>query len=237
MIASFLLLATFVLLGIPVALVCIPWRLITGDIMPLYRAAMWIVRTGLRLAGIRLEVEGLDRIPSGKACIFMANHISNLDPPLLIPILPGRTSIFLKRSLMKIPILGFGMRLASFVPVDRAGTVDGAQESVRRARQLLEQGIHFTTFVEGTRSRDGRLLPFKKGPFYLALESNAPCVPVSIWGTESMMKKGSLRIHPGTAHITFHKPIYPAQIADRELLMAAVRNAIASALPGWMRES
>jgi 1-acyl-sn-glycerol-3-phosphate acyltransferase len=100
---------------------------------------------------------------------------------------------------------------------------------------VLEKGIHITTFVEGTRSPDGRMLPFKKGPFYLAMEAGAPCIPVSIYGTETMMGKGSLRIRPGVAHIVFHAPVYPADFATREELLAAVRDAIASGLPEWMR--
>jgi 1-acyl-sn-glycerol-3-phosphate acyltransferase len=136
---------------------------------------------------------------------------------------------------MKIPVLGYGMKLGKFIPVDRDGSVAGAQESVAAARRVLEQGIHITTFVEGTRSLDGRLLPFKKGPFYLAMEAGAPCIPVSIWGTETMMAKGSLRIHPGTAHITFHAPVYPRGFATREDLLDAVRAAIASGLPERMR--
>ena len=231
MIASLLILTTYLVMGLPTALVCITWRLITGDVMPLYRTSMFIVRTGFWVAGVRIQVEGVDRVPVGAACIFMSNHVSNLDPPVLIPLIPGRTSVFLKRSLMKIPVLGYGMRLAEFVPVDRGGTVEGAQESAQRAKAVLAQGIHITTFVEGTRSRDGRLLPFKKGPFYLAMESGAPCVPVSISGTESMMRKGSLRIRRGLVRVVFHPPVYPQTMPDREALMAAIRQSIASSLP------
>jgi 1-acyl-sn-glycerol-3-phosphate acyltransferase len=165
----------------------------------------------------------------------MANHVSNLDPSTLIPRIPGRTSAFVKRSIMKIPALGYGMKLGAFIPVDRDGSVTGARESVAEARVVLEQGIHITTFVEGTRSTDGRLLPFKKGPFYLAMEAGAPCIPVSISGTETIMAKGSLRIRPGTAHIEFHAPVYPRDFATREDLRDAVRAAIASGLPEWMR--
>ncbi|WP_263354977.1 lysophospholipid acyltransferase family protein [Acidicapsa acidisoli] len=235
MIASLLILASYLVMGLPTALVCIPWCLITGDVMPLYRASLFVVRTGFRLAGVRIQVEGLELVPQGVACIFMSNHVSNLDPPVLIPLLPGRTSVFLKRSLMKIPVLGYGMRLAEFVPVDRGGTVEGALESTKRASAVLGKGIHITTFVEGTRSRDGRMLPFKKGPFYLAMETGAPCVPISISGTESMMRKGSMRIEPGLVRVIFHPPIYPASVADRDALMLAVRESIASGLPERMR--
>jgi 1-acyl-sn-glycerol-3-phosphate acyltransferase len=235
MIASLLLLATYVVLGLPTALVCIPWCLITGDVMPLYRASMFVVRLGFRIAGVRIQVEGLERVPKGVACIFMSNHVSNLDPPVLIPLIPGRTSVFLKRSLMKIPVLGYGMRLAEFVPVDRSGSSEDAIESGQRAKAVLDKGIHITTFVEGTRSRDGRMLPFKKGPFYLAMESGAPCVPISISGTESMMRKGSLRIRTGVVRVIFHAPVYPAGVGDRDALMLAVRESIASGLPEQMR--
>jgi 1-acyl-sn-glycerol-3-phosphate acyltransferase len=231
MIPALLILATYVVLGLPMALVCIPWRLLTGNIMPLYRGSMFVVRTAFQLGGIRVEVIGLDQIPHNRACIFMSNHVSNLDPPVIIPLLPGRTSVFLKRSLMKIPILGYGMSLADFVPVSRAGNVEEARESTERAAAVLARGIHITTFVEGTRSLDGRVLPFKKGPFYLAMETGAPCVPISISGTRTMMAKGSMRIHPGTARVVFHPPVEPAQMADRDALMAAVRSAIVSGLP------
>jgi 1-acyl-sn-glycerol-3-phosphate acyltransferase len=235
MIRSVALIATILLLGAPAALVFIPWAMISGDATPLYNSAIHILRLGFHLAGIRVEIEGRERIPPRTACIFMSNHVSNLDPPALLPRIPGRTSAFFKRSLMRIPVLGYGMKLGDFVPVDRDGRMESAVESVRVAHRVLEKGIHIMTFVEGTRSRDGRMLPFKKGPFYLAMEAAAPCVPVSIYGTEAMMAKGSLRIRPGTAHITFHQPLDPARFATREELMEMVREAIASGLPEWMR--
>jgi 1-acyl-sn-glycerol-3-phosphate acyltransferase len=235
MISSLLLFSTFVILGIPAAIIFIPWAILTGNVLPLYNATQMIVRTGYFLAGIRIDIKGRELIPPHSACIFMANHVSNLDPPALIPNIPGRTSAFLKRSLMHVPVLGWGFRLGEFIPVDRDGRKESAQESIAAARQVLAKGVHITTFVEGTRSKDGRLLPFKKGPFYLAKEAGAPCVPVSIWGTESMMSKGSLRIDPGTAHVTFHAPINPDDYETREDLLAAVRSAIASGLPEWMR--
>jgi 1-acyl-sn-glycerol-3-phosphate acyltransferase len=236
MIASLTLLLTIVILSLPAALVLIPWAMITGNATPLYKASQAIARTAFRLAGIRVEVAGREHVPAQTACIFMSNHVSNLDPPALIPRIPGRTSAFLKRSLMKIPILGYGMKLGEFVPVDRDRQVESAKESVAAARRVLEKGIHITTFVEGTRSLDGRMLPFKKGPFYLAMEAGAPCVPVSIHGTETMMAKGSMRVRPGTAYITFHEPLDPGKFASREELMEAVRTAIASGLPKWMSD-
>jgi 1-acyl-sn-glycerol-3-phosphate acyltransferase len=221
-------------LTIPAALIGVPWTLLTGDISTLYGWAMRIMRWGTRAAGIRVEVAWRAQPDPSAHSIFLANHISNLDPPILLPLLPGRVSVFIKRSLTKLPILGYGMKLGDFIPVDRDGRVESAKESVTAAARVLNSGVHVLSFVEGTRSRDGRLLPFKKGPFYLAMETGAPLVPVSIWGTETMMRKHSVKLYPGVAHVTFHAPIYPADFASREELMDAVRRAIESGLPEWM---
>jgi 1-acyl-sn-glycerol-3-phosphate acyltransferase len=235
MIRALVLLFTIILLGAPSALLFIPWAAITGNVLPLYKASLAIVRIAYWLVGIRVIATGQENVPPNTACIFMANHVSNLDPPALLPRIPGRTSAFIKRELMKIPVFGWGLRLGEFIPVSRDGSAAGAQESVAAARRVLEKGIHITTFVEGTRSPDGRLLPFKKGPFYLAMQTGAPCIPISIYGTETLMAKGSQRIFPGTAHVDFHPPIYPANFATREELLEAVRAAIAAGLPEWMR--
>jgi 1-acyl-sn-glycerol-3-phosphate acyltransferase len=236
MISSLMLLSTIIILGAPSAVIFIPWAIITRNVLPLYNVTQIIVRTGYFLARIRVEVTGRDLVPPNTACIFMANHVSNLDPPALLPSIPGRTSAFLKRSLMRIPVLGWGFQLGEFIPVERDGRKESAQRSIEEARRVLAKGVHITTFVEGTRSKDGRMLPFKKGPFYLAMAAGAPCIPVSIWGTETLMAKGSMRIKPGTAHITFHAPVLPGDYETREELMAAVRASSASGLPEWMRK-
>lgn len=235
MFAAFVLFSTWIVLGLPAALISLPWTLLTRDITLLYRWSMQIVRIGLRLAGIRVESVWERRPGPAQTCIFLSNHVSNLDAPVLFPLLPGRAAAFLKRSLMKIPLLGYGMRLADFIPVDRDGRVESAIESVETAGRVLASGVHVISFVEGTRSRDGRLQPFKKGPFYLAMDTGATVVPVSISGTESMMRKGSVRIFPATARVVFHAPLLPRNFAAREDLMDAVRAAIVSGLPEPMR--
>jgi len=204
----------------------------TGSVLGDFLGA---VRTGKVPRGSVLVVENLDRVSRDRACIFMSNHVSNLDPPALISLIPGRTSAFMKRSLMRLPILGTGFRQGEFVAVDRSGDPADAERSVVEAQRVLMRGVHMTTFVEGTRSPDGRMLPFKKGPFFLAMASGAPCIPVSIHGTETILRKGNLRIHPGVANVIFHQAIDPAAFATREELMHAVRPAIASGLPEWMR--
>jgi 1-acyl-sn-glycerol-3-phosphate acyltransferase len=235
MIISILVIVTILVLSIPSAVIFIPLAAVTGDIRPLYAVVCFIVGAGYRVAGIHIKVEGREQVPAGHACIFMANHVSNLDPPALISQLPGRTSAFAKRSVFKLPLFGYCLKLAEYIPVDRTGSKASAEASVSEAVRLLAKGLHIATFVEGARSRDGRMQPFKKGPFYLAMQSGAPCIPVSIYGTETMMAKGSFAIKPGTAHIIFHAPLYPRDYATREELSQAVRAVIASGLPEWMR--
>src|SRR5271169_6103805 len=231
MLPGLILLFVYNVLGIPAALIGLPWTILSGDIRMVYRWTMWIMHAGLRAAGIRIQAEWRAPLDPEKHYIFLSNHVSNLDPPVLVP---PRTAVFVKRSLTKIPVIGYAMKLGNFIPVDRDGRVESAKDSVAFAARVLASGLNITSFVEGTRSRDGRLLPFKKGPFYLAMETGAPVVPVSIWGTETMMKKGRMRIYPGSAHVIFHAPLNPRDYATREDLLAAVRSAIESGLPEWM---
>jgi 1-acyl-sn-glycerol-3-phosphate acyltransferase len=196
---------------------------------------MWILRTGTRVGGIRIEISGQQNVPSGVSCIFLANHVSNLDPPVLFPALPGRSAALLKKSLMRIPFLGTAMRMARFVPVERGSRRESAQASVAAAAAVLKSGLHILIFAEGTRSQDGRLAPFKRGTFYMAMDTGTPIVPVVISGTERMMRKHSAAITPGVAHLQFLSPVDPAKYATRDELMQAVRAAMISALPETMR--
>lgn len=212
------------------ALFLFPWVLVTGDVMPLYRVAMWGAGSGVRLAGVRTQIVGLEKLDRSRTYVFMSNHASNIDPPLLLPIIPGRTSVLVKRELFKIPILGRAMRFGSLVPVDR-GNRDAGIAAVIKSEDVVKQGIHMTIYVEGHRSYDGKLLPFKKGPFYLAEDCKAPVVPITIAGTHQAMPKGRFSIKPTLVTVTFHHPIEPEEFGSREALMEKVRFAIASALP------
>jgi 1-acyl-sn-glycerol-3-phosphate acyltransferase len=235
MFSTLKLLFVYTALGPLTGIIGIPYSLLVGNVDRLYRVAMWIANAGVRAAGIRIEVTGLENVPVGRPCIFMCNHVSNLDPPVVLPVLPGRSSVLLKKELMNIPILGVAMRMGRFVPVERGGRREAAQASVVAAGEALRDGLDILVFPEGTRSKDGRLSNFKKGPFFLAMETQAPVVPIAISGTERMMRKGSAAIMPGVARVRLLPAIDPRDFQTREDLLSAVREEIAAALPEEMK--
>jgi 1-acyl-sn-glycerol-3-phosphate acyltransferase len=220
----------FTLFGMPAAIVGIPYSLMRGNIRTMYGWAMFTMRLGIRAGGIRVVIEGAENIPPGESCIFLSNHVSNLDPPILLPAIPGMCSVFLKKSLMKIPLVGIAMRMAKYVPVSRGHSRAEAEQSVAIAADALRSGLHIFIFPEGTRSLDGNLLPFKKGAFFLAADTNAPMVPIVIQGTAQMMSKGSMKVFPGTATVRFLPALRPQNFATREALMETVRQHMQSAL-------
>jgi 1-acyl-sn-glycerol-3-phosphate acyltransferase len=224
-------------LALPVAaLIGFPWTFITGDIRLLYRMFMIGAWNGVRLTGVRVKTAGLDKLDPARTYIFMSNHVSNLDPPITVPLIPKRTSVLVKKELFKVPVLGKAMRMGSLIPVDR-GNRDAGIESVRAAKEVVQQGLNMTIYVEGKRSFDGKLLPFKKGPFYLAMECGVPVVPITITGTPYVMPKGRFAIKPGLVTVNFHPPIEPEDFGSRECLMEKVRAAIDSGLPEEYRET
>lgn len=231
-----LLMLTFWAIALPLAaLICFPWTFITGNIGFLYRVCMWGASAGVRVAGVRVQIIGLEKLDPSRSYIFMSNHVSNVDPPLMLPRIPGRTSVMVKKELFSYPLLGKVMRLGELVPVDR-GNRDAGISAVRAATEVVRKGINMTIYVEGKRSFDGKLLPFKKGPFYLAMECNVPVVPVTISGTHYVMPKRRFAIKPGRVDLIFHDPIQPEDFGSRDCLMDKVRRAIDSGLPPEYQE-
>ncbi|MGA9207196.1 MAG: lysophospholipid acyltransferase family protein [Terriglobales bacterium] len=224
------LLAFWGVAAVPIALIGFAWTFISGRVDLLYRMAVGMALFGVRLVGVKVEVVGLDKLDWSRTYIFMSNHVSNLDPPIVIPIMPRRTSVLVKKELFRIPILGWAMRLASLVPVDRRNR-ESAIASLRLAAEVLRSGVNMTVWPEGTRSPDGRLLPFKKGPFHLATESGVPIAPITLVGTHEIWPKGEFAIHPGTATLIFHEPLNPAAYPSQEDLIKAVRDRMRGGLP------
>jgi 1-acyl-sn-glycerol-3-phosphate acyltransferase len=217
-------------IGIPTAaLVGFPWTIISRKIDFLYNTAMKIARGGVWLCGVKVLIVGLDRFDNQGTYIYMCNHVSNIDPPIVIPAVPKRTSVLVKKEVFRIPVLATAMRMGQLVPVDRTDR-ESAINSLKKGQEVLASGVNMTLFPEGTRSRTGELLPFKKGPFYMALEAGVPILPMTILGTRAIWPKGSWAIKPGTATVVFHSPIDPKTFSDREALMEAVRASIASVM-------
>jgi 1-acyl-sn-glycerol-3-phosphate acyltransferase len=207
------------------------WSLLTGSQDLMYRSSMNAVKVGLRIAGVRVRLEGIENIPP-YTCIFAANHASYVDPLAFVPRIPRRVSVALKKELFRIPILGHGMLLAKFISVDRASRA-GAVDSLKTAVRYLSEGLSFVVYPEGTRSRDGRLLPFKKGAFVLAIQAGVPIVPVSISGAQKLMRKGEWAIRPGDVLIRFGPAVDSSQypIARRAELQARIHELLAAGLP------
>ena len=217
------------------ALLGIPWTYLTKDITFLYRTCMGAAFNGVRIAGVKVRTLGLEKLDPARTYIFMSNHISNLDPPITLPLIPRRTSVMVKKELFRVPILGPIMLMGSLVPVDRKNR-DSGITAVSDALQAIQQGLNMTIYVEGHRSFDGKLLPFKKGPFYLAEACNVPVVPITISGTEDVMPKARFAIRPGMVTLQFHDPIEPSDFGERDCLMTKVRAAINNGLPVELRE-
>ena len=207
------------------------WTLLTKSADTMYALSMKAVGFAMRIAKVRIRVAGSQNIPT-VACVFVANHASNLDPLVLFPVIPRRVSVLIKKELLRIPVLSTGMRMARFVFVDRADR-RSATASLEEAIRLLREGLSFAVFAEGTRSPDGRLRPFKRGALLMAIHAEAPIVPVSIGGTQHLMSKGTRAIRPGEVTVCFSPAIPVAQLsADaRADLLTRVESAVAAGLP------
>jgi 1-acyl-sn-glycerol-3-phosphate acyltransferase len=208
---------------------------LTGKVDRLYWAALGGVKASLGLARVRVRAEGLENIPPG-ACVFAANHTSNADPLALVPAIPRRISILVKKELFRVPILGTAMKLVDFIPVDRTDR-EAAAASVDRAVSYLERGLSFLVYPEGTRSPDGRLGAFKKGAFILAIRARVPVVPIAIAGAEKVMRKGSPALYPGEILVRFLPAVDSSgySLEEKDRLLERVRAAIASALPAELQ--
>lgn len=221
-------------LGFPLLL----FTIITGNSGVIYRVGVFGAKLTVRIAGVKLDVRGREWIPAGRAAVFMANHQSNCDPPALVGLLPP-VLILVKEEFFRVPVLGRAMRRRGFIPVDRKQR-DKSIRALKSAAEALRTGHSFLVFPEGTRSPDGRLLPFKKGVFIMALNASAPIVPVSVSGSSKIMHKGSASVTPGTVRITFHEPIETAGLlpGDVASLQNSVRQAILDGLTAeeWPRE-
>jgi len=230
-IATYVAVSLYVLLvGPPVLLVSI-W---TGRALRLYQVANGGVKLGLFLSGISVEVRNPEFILEDRAAVYAVNHTSNVEPPILYSVLSclyPRLRILYKAELRKLPILVRAFDVAGFIPLER-GNRDQSLPAIEKAADSLRDGNSFLIFPEGTRSRSGELLPFKKGGFIMALKGQAPIVPVAIMGARAAMRKGSLIIRPVKIVVRFGPPIETAGLTlqDRDALIVRARTAVAALL-------
>ncbi len=181
----------------------------------------------LRANGVRVSAEGLDRLDPGLSYVFVANHTSIVDIWALLVAIPNSFRFLAKRELSRVPVFGRAMTSAGNIFIDRNNLVSSFS-SYDEAASRLREGLSAMVFAEGTRSRDGRLLPFKKGPFVLAVRAGVPLVPLCICGAFERTPKGVLNVRPGEVVIRVGEPIPTRGLTygDRDALSAAARASI-----------
>ncbi len=211
-------------------LIFVPLTWIIRDIRPIYWASRQGIRLAMLLSGVTVETVGLEKAWDQNAAVFVSNHITNLDPPALFLTLP-RIAVILKKELGSIPLLGYVMKLGSFIYVDRS-TRSSRQKALDQAIKTLQRGISLLVFPEGTRSRTDEMLPFRPGPFTMAIEAQVPIVPITVEGARELMPPGSLRIRPGRLKLTILDPVETTGMTtkDRPALMETVRRKMEAAL-------
>ena len=212
------------------AVTFVPLTWIIRDIRPIY----WVARQGCRLAlwlsGVRVRYVNLENARRHPVSVFVSNHVSQLEPPALLAVLP-RIAFILKKELRGIPLLGYIMELGSFIYVDRS-RADSRHHALEQAKKTLAKGVSLMIFPEGTRSRDGKLLPFRPGPFTMAIEAGVPITPITVHGAGRLMPRGTLKIRPGRMTIVIHEPIETAGmgVGDRGALMERARGVMEASL-------
>lgn len=181
----------------------------------------------LDVSGIRVKVSGLANINPDKTYIFMANHQSNFDIPVLLAYLPVQFRWLAKEELFKIPIFGYAMKRVGYISIDRTN-FRSAVKSLKKAAQIIKNGTSVVIFPEGTRSNDGQISDFKKGGFNMALDAQVPIVPIVLHGTRAIMPKQRLRIRPQNVSMEIKNPIETASCTrkTKNMLMSRVRKSI-----------
>ncbi len=194
-----------------------------------YELGRAIMGATFRLIGVRIEVEGRECIQPYRTRVYTPNHSSLLDMPAVLYVLPGANSTLIKREAFRVPLVGAAFRQVGFLPVDRARRAS-ARQSLDEAIALVRAGHSFVIAPEGTRSRTGRVGPFRSGGFRIALGAGVPVVPVSVTGAAAVIAPGSWLLNPGVIRIRFHEPVTVQGKEQLAALKEDVRRTIVDAL-------
>ena len=198
---------SFIYIGIiaTLALISAPFKR-TGNFF--HKITKLFASGTLKICGVQLNVEGTDNLDPGQHYVYISNHASQFDIPAIIAGIPDKIRIIYKKELEKIPIFGWALKYNKiYISIDRKHG-QSAIQSLEEAAEKIKKGESVLLFAEGTRSPDGNLQPFKRGPFKLAILSGVPVVPVTIVGSHKILPKNSLRIRSGTITIKISEPIY-----------------------------
>jgi 1-acyl-sn-glycerol-3-phosphate acyltransferase len=224
-------LVAFVVLTIIGSLLSLPSGIIdrTGDLV-LVLARLW-ARGVLASAGVRIRVRAHATLDPKRPYVVMPNHLSTVDIWAIFVAVPVPLRFIAKKQLGSIPLFGWAMRAGRFIFIDRQNAVS-ARRTIDAAADRIRKGCSVVIFPEGTRSRDGKLGPFKKGGFHLAINSGADVVPVAIRGSHEIMPRGAALIRPGVVDIEIGEPIPTTGLGadDRQALLERVRAQVAGML-------
>jgi 1-acyl-sn-glycerol-3-phosphate acyltransferase len=194
----------------------------------LYPIAEFGARLWIKACGAKVEVTGEENLVDGESFVFVSNHRSYLDTATLFFFTGRKMGLVAKKELLKVPVFGQGMHYVKIFAIDRSNP-ERARKSMEKARKVMEDGLSFGVFAEGTRAMPGELLPFKKGAFHLALQTNSRIIPVAIENTDWMMGKRTGVLFPGTIKMTLLPPV---ETEGRELddILKETRAAVARQL-------
>jgi 1-acyl-sn-glycerol-3-phosphate acyltransferase len=221
--------ASALLLFVGAPAVAILW--IVNRRLWLYPLALWGAETWLRACGAKVRVTGIENLDPDQAYVFASNHRSYLDTAALFRYAGKRIGLVAKKELLKAPVLGQGMGFVNIIAIDRSNP-ERSRVSMEKAREVMANGYSFGVFVEGTRAMPGELLPFKKGAFHLAIQTDAPIVPVAIRNTDWMMGKRTGVAYPGEIEMILLPPI---ETKGRDVMdvLRETREAVAAELGPW----